>query len=106
MRRAVRDRGGFAIGVDDDGIEAAQVEMAKEEGLLLYPEGAATYAAWKAALADGRVAKDERAVLFNCATGLKYPMPAADRALDRTKPIDWTAMKRADRKSTRLNSSH
>ncbi|MFN4090549.1 MAG: threonine synthase [Alphaproteobacteria bacterium] len=93
--RAVRNSGGFAIAVDDDAIEAAQVEMAKEEGLLLCPEGAATYAAWKAALADGRVVKDERAVLFNCATGLKYPMPAADRALDRTKPIDWAAMKGA-----------
>ena len=93
--RAVRNSGGFAIAVDDDAIEAAQVEMAKEEGLLLCPEGAATYAAWKAALADGRVRKDERAVLFNCATGLKYPMPPVDRALDRTKPIDWAAMKGA-----------
>ena len=93
--RAVRNSGGFAIAVDDDAIEAAQVEMAKEEGLLLCPEGAATYAAWKAALADGRVRKDERAVLFNCATGLKYPMPAMDRTLDRTKPIDWAAMKGA-----------
>ncbi|MET4701101.1 threonine synthase [Constrictibacter sp. MBR-5] len=93
--RAVRNSGGFAIAVDDDAIQAAQVEMAKEEGLLLCPEGAATYAAWKAALADGRVRKDERAVLFNCATGLKYPMPPVDRALDRTKPIDWAAMKGA-----------
>jgi len=93
--RAVRNSGGFAIAVHDDAIEAAQVEMAKEEGLLLCPEGAATYAAWKAALADGRVRKDERAVLFNCATGLKYPMPPVDRALDRTKPIDWAAMKGA-----------
>ena len=93
--RAVRNSGGFAIAVDDDAIQAAQIEMAKEEGLLLCPEGAATYAAWKQALADGRVGKDERAVLFNCATGLKYPMPAMDNALDRNQPIDWAAMKRA-----------
>src|SRR3546814_17741238 len=93
--RAVRDSGGFAIAVDDDAIEAAQVEMAKEEGLLLCPEGAATYAAWKAALADGRVAKDEREVLFNFATGLKSTKPAADRASDRQKHIDWTAIKNA-----------
>jgi threonine synthase len=90
--RAVRESGGFAIAVDDDAIEAAQVEMAQAEGLLLCPEGAATYAAWKQALADGRVAKTERALLFNCATGLKYPMPPADRALDRTKPIDYAAL--------------
>ncbi len=93
--RAVRDSGGFAIAVDDEAIETAQVEMAKEEGLLLCPEGAATYAAWKTALADGRVRKDERAVLFNCATGLKYPMPAMDRTLDRTKPIDWPSLRGA-----------
>src|SRR3546814_8025561 len=33
--RAVRDSGGFAIAVDDDALEAAQFEMAMEEGLLL-----------------------------------------------------------------------
>jgi len=40
---------------------------------LMCPEGAATYAAYKEALADGRIRRDERAVLFNCATGLKAP---------------------------------
>ena len=39
------------------------------------PEGAATYAAYKQGLADGRIGRHEQAVLFNCATGLKYPMP-------------------------------
>jgi threonine synthase len=29
-------------------------------------------------------------VLFNCATGLKYPLPPAGRPLDRHKPIDFT----------------
>ena len=93
--RAVRESGGFAIAVDDAAIQAAQIEMAKEEGLLLCPEGAATYAAYKQALADGRIRRDERAVLFNCATGLKYPMPPMDRGLDRHKPVDYAAMKRA-----------
>src|SRR5580700_1643725 len=72
--RAVRESGGFAIAVDDDAIMAAWREVAAEEGLLLCPEGAATYAAYKAAVADGRVKPGERAMLFNCATGLKYPM--------------------------------
>ena len=93
--RAVRESGGFAIAVDDPSIQEAQVEVAREEGLLLCPEGAATYAAYKAALADGRIRRDERVLLFNCATGLKYPMPPADRALDRHQPIDYAAMKRA-----------
>jgi threonine synthase len=73
--RAVRESGGFAIAVDDAAIQAALVEVARIEGLLLCPEGAATYAAWRAALADGRVGAHERAVLFNCASGLKYPLP-------------------------------
>jgi len=74
--RAVRESNGFAIAVDDDAIAAALAEVARSDGLLLCPEGAATYAAWKAALASGQVSTDESAVLFNCASGLKYPLPA------------------------------
>jgi threonine synthase len=87
--RAVRDSNGFAIAVPDEAIAAALEEVAREEGLLLCPEGAATYAAYKQSLADGRVAKSERAVLFNCATGLKYPLPPVRQTLDRHKPIDF-----------------
>ena len=53
------------------------------------PEGGATYAAYKVALADGLVGRDERAVLFNCATGLKYPLPPVSRRLDRHGEIDY-----------------
>ena len=87
--RAVRESGGFAIAVDDEAILAGQAEMASREGFLLCPEGAATYAAYKLALADGRARPDERVVLFNCATGLKYPMPQAGEPLDRHQPIDF-----------------
>jgi len=31
-------------------------------------------------------------VLFNCATGLKYPLPPVHRTLDRSKPIDFAAL--------------
>jgi threonine synthase len=90
--RAVRESGGFAMAVTDEAILAAREEVARAEGLLLSPEGAATYAAWKEALADGRVSKDERAVLFNCATGLKYPLPPAERRLDIARPIEWSSL--------------
>lgn len=90
--RTVRDSGGFAIAVDDDAIMAAQAEAAAKEGLLLCPEGAATYAAYKDVLIDGRVAAGETALLFNCATGLKYPMPPITRRLDHTQPIDWSTL--------------
>src|SRR4051812_20233795 len=87
--RAVRESKGFAIAVDDEAISSALNEMAHEEGFLLCPEGAATYAAYKQALADGRVSKSERVVLFNCASGLKYPLPKMERKLDRHQPIDY-----------------
>ena len=72
--RAVRESGGFAIAVPDADILAARDDVARDEGLLLCPEGAATLAAYRRALADGRVEPSERVVLFNCATGLKYPL--------------------------------
>ena len=87
--RAVRESGGFAIAVDDAAIADALAEMAQVEGLLLCPEGAATYAAYKQSLADGLVSLSDQVVLFNCATGLKYPLPRAGRPLDRHKPIDF-----------------
>ena len=90
--RAVRESGGFAIAVEDDAIATALDEAARVEGFLMCPEGAATYAALKQALADGRIRRDEQAVLFNCATGLKYPLPPVHRTLDRTKPIDFAAL--------------
>ncbi len=93
--RAVRNSGGYAVAVDDDAIEAGRLEVARKEGLLLCPEGAATYAALKQSLADGRIAPSERVVLYNCGTGLKYPMPAADARLDRHKPIDYAALAKA-----------
>jgi threonine synthase len=66
--------------------------MAREEGFLQCPEGAATYAAYKQSLASGRVKKTDQIVLFNCASGLKYPLPKIERKLDRTKPIDYAAL--------------
>jgi len=90
--RAVRESGGFAIAVEDPAISRALDEMAREEGFLLCPEGAATYAAYKQALADGRVSKTDRVVLFNCASGLKYPLPKIERTLDRHQPIDYAAL--------------
>jgi threonine synthase len=91
--RAVRESGGFAVAVGDEAITAAIEEVARTEGLLLCPEGAATYAALKQGLADGRIGRGEQAVLFNCATGLKYPLPPSERTLDRTRPVDFAALR-------------
>lgn len=76
---AVRESGGRAMAVPDDAIAAAVDEVGRKEGILLCPEGGATYAAYRQALSKGIVGTQERVLLFNCATGLKYPM--ADRSI-------------------------
>jgi threonine synthase len=90
--RAVRESGGRALAVGDPAILAAVDEAARKDGLLLCPEGGATLAAYRQALADGLVEPEERTVLFNCATGLKYPMPPADNWLDRNAEIDLASL--------------
>ncbi|MCW6536212.1 threonine synthase [Sphingomonas lycopersici] len=90
--RAVRESGGKALVVGDPAILRAVDDCARQDGLLLCPEGGATLAAYRQALRDGEVDEDEEVVLFNCATGLKYPMPEAPNALDRHKPIDFDAL--------------
>lgn len=89
---AVRESGGFAIAVEDEAILEAQARIAAEDGMLLCPEGAATAAAWQASLDKGLIDRTDRCVLFNCATGLKYPMPPADAWIDRHQPIDYAAI--------------
>lgn len=90
--RAVRESSGHAIAVEDEAISAAVANAAAADGLLLSPEGGATLAAYRQALDAGLVGADEEVVLFNCATGLKYPMPPVERTLDRHAPIDFDAL--------------
>jgi threonine synthase len=91
--RAIKASNGFAIAVPDEAIERARAEAASKDGLLLCPEGAATLAGYQAALKDGRVSTDDEVVLYNCGSGLKYPMPEGGVDLDRNIAIDYEAMK-------------
>ena len=80
--RAVRDSGGAAIAVEEDTILQAVKDAARDDGMLLCPEGGAVLAGWRAALDRGLVARDETAVLFNCANGNKYPLADRSRRLE------------------------
>lgn len=93
--RAVRESGGYAVAVDDEAILAARERIAREDGLLICPEGAATAAAYYQAREEGRIGRDESAILFNCGNGLKYPMPDLGLPLDRNAEIDWDAIRAA-----------
>jgi threonine synthase len=81
--RAVRESGGFAMAVSDAELMAATEEAALTDGLLMCPEGGATLAACEKALRQGLIEASDRVVLFNCATGLKYPLPDRSKRLDR-----------------------
>ena len=89
---AVRESGGYAIAVEDEEIAESLRAVAERDGLLLCPEGAATHAAWRKSLREGRIGAQERVVLFNCASGLKYPLPPAEARLDLNAPIDFSAL--------------
>ncbi|ODS94086.1 MAG: threonine synthase [Erythrobacter sp. SCN 62-14] len=86
---AVRKSNGFAIAVSDAAIQDAVDAVARDDGTLLCPEGGATLAAYEKALRAGLVGPGEEALLFNCATGIKYPLTDHSRRLDRYEPIDW-----------------
>jgi threonine synthase len=91
--KAVRESGGFAIAVNEDHIFECRDRVAQKDGVMLCPEGAATFAAWEMALKSGQVNKDDKVILFNCATGLKYPMPETNQFLNKNQPIDYEQFK-------------
>ena len=68
----IYDSLGTAIAVSDKSILEEQKHLARQEGIFAAPEGAATLAALKALIDQGWVKPDERIVLFNTGSGLKY----------------------------------
>jgi threonine synthase len=79
--RAVRESGGAAIAVEEQDILQAVEDAARQDGMLLCPEGGAVLAGWRQALERGLVNRDDSVVLFNCANGNKYPLPDSSRRL-------------------------
>lgn len=70
---AVRDSGGTALAVEDAAMAAAQLQLGRLEGIFGAPEGGATIAAVRELLEQEWLRPDERVVLFNTGSGLKYP---------------------------------
>jgi threonine synthase len=69
---ALRQSEGTGVVVSDDEILEAQEELSSTEGILACPEGAATLAGMRRLVESGWLAPDERIVLFNTGSGLKY----------------------------------
>ena len=91
--KGIRETNGFASAVTDESIISAREIVAEKEGLLLCPEGAATYAAYLQEIQSGRISEKESVVLFNCATGLKYPMPKVNNFIDCKSNIDYSSLR-------------
>ena len=67
---------GIAISVSDAEILEAQSHLCRMEGIFAAPEGAATLAALNKLVQNKWVLPNERVVLFNTGSGLKYLDPA------------------------------
>jgi len=63
---------GNAVAVSDEAILDAQKRLASMEGIFAAPEGAATLAGLEKLISQRWVNPDEKIVLFNTGTGLKY----------------------------------
>ena len=71
--RALRATRGWAVGVPDDETLHFMAWVNRQEGLFLSPEGAATIAAVRRMVREGQLGPASRVVVFNTATGLRYP---------------------------------
>jgi threonine synthase len=82
----IRRSGGTALTVTDDEALAGMREIAANEGIFAAPEGGAVWAAIKELVASRAIDRDERVILMNTGTGLKYgelvtvELPVVDRA--------------------------
>jgi threonine synthase len=69
---AVRKSGGTAISATDEEMIQAAIDLASDEGIFVAPEGGACVAALRKLLANGFLKPEERVVIYNTGSGLKY----------------------------------
>lgn len=72
MLDILRKSGGTAVAVSDKRLVEDSVEIGALTGIFAAPEGGALLAALKKMLETGEVKRDERIVLFNTGSGIKY----------------------------------
>lgn len=72
MLKILRDSHGGAVAVDDETMIRVTREVGAAEGIFVAPEGAACFAAAQKLAAAGKIAADDRVVIFNTGSGIKY----------------------------------
>lgn len=70
--RAIRDTGGTAVAIPEEEIGPAAARLASGTGVDVCPEGGAAWAGLTRLRRAGWVEADDRVVVFNTGTGLKY----------------------------------
>ncbi|HSG45012.1 MAG TPA: threonine synthase [Anaerolineales bacterium] len=68
----LRESSGTAVAVSDEAILQAQSQLGRSEGIFAAPEGAATLTALIKLVQEKWIDPEERIVLFNTGSGLKY----------------------------------
>ena len=72
MLKILRASNGGAVSVDDEEMIRVTREVGSTEGLFVAPEGAGCFAALKSLLAAEKISPEERIVIFNTGSGIKY----------------------------------
>jgi threonine synthase len=70
--QAVRESGGTAVAVPDAALIDAGIRLAAEDGLFVAPEGAACVSAAERLIREGFLKADDRILIYNTGSGLKY----------------------------------
>jgi threonine synthase len=70
--RALRETHGTAVAIEEQELHTATADLAAVSGVDVCPEGGAVWAATTRLRASGWIGEDDRVVLFNTGTGLKY----------------------------------
>jgi threonine synthase len=72
MLNILRESGGGGVIVEDEEMIRVTREVGSMEGLFVAPEGAACFAALKSLCSLGKIGPQERVVIFNTGSGIKY----------------------------------
>ena len=80
MLEILKESGGVALAFPDEQILASLKDWARNEGIFLSPEGAASTVAYDHLIRTGYLKPEDKVVLFNTGSGLKYTDVTAEAA--------------------------
>lgn len=70
--KVLKESGGRPIAVSEQDIVRSQLDVGRNEGLLIAPEGAALFVALKKLIVSGEIRANEKILVLNTGSGYKY----------------------------------